>query len=92
MRSKKDLMEGGCIEEMDQAQVGFPGDSPHESSKETPSSKETIYEGSLCLRKRCQEEKHESKTQFLLCNDSGQGPSPYIQCHSYQVTTLPISS
>lgn len=53
---------------MDQERVGFPDDNPHESSKETL-RQETIYESSLCLRKRCQEEKHESKTQFLLCND-----------------------
>lgn len=35
MRPEKDVMEGGCVEETDQAQVDFPGDNPHKSSKET---------------------------------------------------------
>lgn len=48
MRPEKDLIEGGCVEETKQAQVGFPHDNPHESAKETLRQHGTVFLRALC--------------------------------------------
>lgn len=68
MRTKKDQMEGRCEEGMGPAQEGFPGDKPHECFKETLTQPRTTFMRTLC-QKGDVGEKHETKTQFLLCND-----------------------